>query len=179
MSAGHFFFLFRSWYVLWLMSRSPVHEHDALGTLGRMILIFIGTASAAHDLDLYRHSVCKTWADMVMWPRRSIVGVSSVSWAPQRSHWLSHWKSAVPIRATAPLVTQSEHAIVGGSQFIMGGRIRYVFRTPRVPRIFPDTNTHAARTGTGTHEAIRQSVGAASSQAAKGKSLGRNTGART
>ena len=29
-----------------MMSRPPVHEHDALGTLGRMILILIGTASA-------------------------------------------------------------------------------------------------------------------------------------
>jgi hypothetical protein len=28
------------------MSRSPVHEYDVLGALQRMILIFIGTASA-------------------------------------------------------------------------------------------------------------------------------------
>ena len=46
MSAGHFFFLFRSWYVLWLMSRSPVHEYDGLGAFEQVILIFIGTASA-------------------------------------------------------------------------------------------------------------------------------------
>jgi hypothetical protein len=35
------------------MSRPPVHEHDALGTLGRMILIFIGTASA--NMGRYGH----------------------------------------------------------------------------------------------------------------------------
>jgi hypothetical protein len=29
-----------------LVSRLPVDEHDALGALGCMILIFIGTASA-------------------------------------------------------------------------------------------------------------------------------------
>jgi len=42
----HCFFLFDLGMRPRLVSRLPVDEHDALGALGCMILIFIGTASA-------------------------------------------------------------------------------------------------------------------------------------